>query len=86
MGKCSKCNEFFAPDFIFPLKGEDLQCVFCMLDKNEITIGDGKDGKKPKTYKKKDAIEDYKIFLKMLKSKPSISKYLMKKNMEERKK
>ena len=83
MGYCKKCYNFFPPDFMRDIEGndgtpdqEDKQCLFCMLDKKVISFT-GKN-KKEEQYTKKQCIKDYKLFLKELKSKGDIAKALAK--------
>ena len=83
MPKCQKCYQFYPPDFMRDIEGtegtpdqEDRQCVFCMLDKNVINFT-GKNGKEEQ-YSKKQCQNDYKKFLKELKSKTNIAKVLAK--------
>ena len=86
MPKCNICGEFVAPDFMFLIDERmDLQCAFCMIGKEEITVDKDSHGK-PRIYSKKQAVEDYRILLKMLKDNPKIAKSLIDKGVESLKK
>ena len=61
MGFCSKCRDFFPPDFM-----DNNLCHFCKKESNTIMTEDGI------LYNKGDVVKDYKIFLNKLKEKGSV--------------
>jgi len=80
MSKCVVCGEFLHPDFcvVKEIRGDEvISCVFCHLDKKELTIEDD-NGKMLKTVTKDQCIRDYKMYLKRLLDNPVISKILVK--------
>jgi hypothetical protein len=70
MPKCVKCFEILPPDFLDDVSATDKICIFCSRNIKEIKYG--KDNNKITT--KKEIIEEYKIFLKMVKEKNQILK------------
>lgn len=79
MARCAKCFQYFPPNFMREIpesKEGDLQCIFCMVGKDELTYDTDKG--KTGTYTKKQCVEDYKIFLKKIKEKPKIARTLAK--------
>ena len=63
MPQCAKCRDFFPPEFCVIAEDEDKLCLFCKRDANEIRYGE----KLEKVATKKEIVDDYKIFTKMLK-------------------
>lgn len=61
MGLCSKCRDFFPPDFI-----NDGICDFCKEGSNTIMNKEGI------LYTKREVMEDYRIFLGKLKDSKDI--------------
>lgn len=74
MPKCANCAGFYPPDLTESVGKDDYRCLFCKLGKDEIEV---KRPDKP-TYKytKKQAQDDYKRFLKEIKSNKNIAKIL----------
>lgn len=71
MGKCVKCNKFYHPDYCVDALPDDPNdtakiCLFCKLDKNELTIEDS-NGNALQTIKKDEASRLYEIYIKKLK-------------------
>lgn len=63
MPQCAKCRDFFPPEFCVVAEEDDKLCLFCKRDTKEIRYGDNLE----KVATKKEIIEDYKLFTKMLK-------------------
>lgn len=71
MGQCVKCRSMLPPQLLTDVSPTEKICLFCEVDKNEITYGQGK------TAKKEEVIKEYDIFLKMVKEKNQILKDAM---------
>jgi len=79
MPKCVTCDKYFHPDFSVLLKPgtEDkaCKCVFCYTGKTEIHI-ENEDGSPSYSVNKKQAIENYRIYVKKLKDDPKVAAVL----------
>jgi len=76
MGLCKKCYDRFPPDFMSELEGDDLECIFCKLDKKELTITTEEGF--TKKYTKEECKKEYETFLNMIKMSPTITEQLKK--------
>lgn len=72
MGQCVKCKCFLPPQLMTDVDDGKKLCLFCEVDKNEITYGQGK------VAVKEQIIKDYDMFLKIVKEKNNILKDAMK--------
>jgi len=61
MGLCSKCRDFYPPDFI-----DNHMCHFCKKETNVIMSENGE------MFNRQDVIRDYKELLNMIKEKGSV--------------
>ena len=80
MSKCVKCMNFYHPDMCIEtnIRGDNvIVCLFCYLEKNELTI-ENKDGKIIEKVSKKQASINYKKYLDKLITKPNIAKVISK--------
>ena len=79
MPKCVTCDKYLHPDFSVLLKPDTedkaCKCVFCYTGKSEVTVS-GADGKPDYTIGKREAIENYRIYVAKLKDDPKVSKVL----------
>jgi len=69
MGKCDKCWDILPPDFFCERDDDGMECVFCRVGKNYITLPAKVGGKK---YTKEECKKDYIKFLNMLKEKEAV--------------
>lgn len=72
MGQCVKCKKFFHPDYCTDALPDDPNdtakiCLFCKLDKKELTIED-QEGNIVQLVKKEEAERLYKIYIEKLKN------------------
>ena len=83
MPKCVQCYDFFHPDYMVEVDVKDnaYKCVFCHLDKKEITIATD-DGKKEEKLTKKECVQKYKAFLNRLYRSEKIQNILTKDGSE----
>jgi len=80
MPKCARCLKLFHPDWMLQeeFRGDDVKmCLFCKLDKNELTVVDEND-KIVETVNKEQASINYKKYLDELIKKPRIAELLVK--------
>jgi hypothetical protein len=66
MPKCVKCDKFFHPDFCVEVPDSDpvvCKCVFCHIEKKEVTVEDEETGKPVKTLTKAEAEEEYRRYV-----------------------
>ena len=80
MPKCQICLKMFHPDWMLQeeFRGDEIKlCLFCKLDKNELTVVDEND-KIVETVKKEQASINYKKYLDELIVKPRIAELLVK--------
>lgn len=79
MPRCVKCDKYFHPDFSVLLKPDtedkSCKCVFCYTEKKEVTVS-GEDGKPDYTVSKREAEENYRVYVAKLKEDPKVSKVL----------
>lgn len=69
MPKCVQCGGFFPPQLMRDIKDLAItikKCIFCVIDKDEITFPPDERGV-VKKYTKEEAKKDYMIFLRKLK-------------------
>jgi len=81
MPKCVKCNDYFHPDYCIEtnIRGDDvIICLFCRLDKKELTIVDEDDKTITGKVLKKEATVNYKRYLDDLIRQPNIAKTISK--------
>ena len=80
MPKCVKCHEFLHPDFcvIVDHTNNACKCVWCYTEKKEIMV-EHDDGTPDYPVKKKEAIQNYKIYIQDLKDSEKIQGAMMKK-------
>lgn len=79
MSLCANCMGLFPPDFLEKAEKDDKLCVFCKIGKDHITL-DKFTGRKK--YTRKECMEDYQKFLRMLKDRPSIARKLVEGKVE----
>lgn len=80
MAKCAKCDDWFHPDLMLVID-ESMnaqKCVFCYLDKTEITIQDEETGEVQDKVTKREASARYKAYLNRLKRNPKIREKMFK--------
>ncbi|MFW6007944.1 MAG: hypothetical protein ACOCP8_01655 [archaeon] len=67
MGQCVTCNKFLGPNYCITVNEDtdEKQCVFCYLEKDEITVED--DNGNQKKLKKEEAVKKYREFLNKIK-------------------
>jgi hypothetical protein len=81
MGKCVKCNMFYHPDWMLEeeIRGDMVKvCVFCKLDKTELTVIDEETQKVKEVVTKDQAVTNYRKYLERLSHKPRIAEILVK--------
>jgi len=69
MPKCVKCGDFFPPQLMRDIKDVSItikKCIFCTIDKDEITLPPDEKGN-IKKYTREQAKKDYTMFLRKLK-------------------
>lgn len=78
MSVCVKCNQFHHPDYCVVIDEENnaCKCVWCYLDKNEITIEDTETGRLIKKLTKKEANKEYMEYLRKVSDNPNIRQIL----------
>ena len=80
MPQCVVCNKLFHPDWVIEteIRGDMVKsCMFCKLDKNELTVVDESD-KLVEIVNKEQASVNYKRYLDDLSKKPRIAEILVK--------
>jgi hypothetical protein len=80
MPQCARCLKMFHPDWMIQeeFRGDIIKsCLFCKLDKNELTVVD-KDDKIEEKVTKDQASINYKKYLDELSRKPRIAEILVK--------
>jgi hypothetical protein len=77
MPKCVTCDQFFHPDMsvIVDEATTACKCVFCYTEKQEITVEES-DGKPSYRVTKKEAIENYRVYISKLKEDDKVAKIL----------
>ena len=80
MPKCVTCDKFFHPDMSVLLEpdneaNKDCKCVFCYTGKSEITIEE-ETGRPAYKVTKREAIENYRVYVAKLKDDPKVAKVL----------
>jgi hypothetical protein len=71
MPKCVKCDGFFPPQLMRDIEDVAItvkKCIFCVIDKDEITLPPDENGKMRK-YTREEAKKDYLMFLNKMKEK-----------------
>lgn len=84
MGKCVQCEDFFPPHFMIDMEEKEdppQKCIYCHLDKKEVTMVDDETGREEKV-SKKQAVERYKKFIKRLFQSKNIQDALSKQNTQ----
>jgi len=84
MPKCARCQKLFHPDWMIEeeFRGDVIKsCLFCKLDKNELTVTD-KDDKIEQIVNKEQASINYQKYLDELVKKPRIAELLVKAKSE----
>jgi hypothetical protein len=69
MPKCVKCGEIFPPQLMKDIQEVAItikKCIFCIIDKDEITLPADEKGKLRK-YTREEAKKDYLMYLRKLK-------------------
>ncbi len=80
MPQCARCLNLFHPDWMLQeeFRGDEIKmCLFCKLDKQELTV-EGEDGKIQEIVTKEQASINYKKYLDELSKKPRIAEILVK--------
>jgi wyosine [tRNA(Phe)-imidazoG37] synthetase (radical SAM superfamily) len=67
MGQCKNCNEFFPPEFMM----EQEKCMYC--DSGVDIVNLKNENGELEVYHKRQCIEDYKLFMKKLRSRPGVA-------------
>ncbi len=77
MPKCVKCLDYFHPDMCVVVDEKDMacRCVFCHIEKQEITV-ENEDGSPSHTVTKKEAIYNYKKYIQDLKESDKVQNIL----------
>lgn len=78
MPKCASCFRYFHPDWCIEsnIRGDNvIQCMFCRLDKDVLTIDDD-NGNVIETVTKMEASVNYLKYLDELSTKPNIAKII----------
>jgi hypothetical protein len=70
MPLCSKCRNFFPPQFVKKVTNTDYLCVFCEKGVDEITYGTGN----VKKITKDQVVNEYKKFIRMVKEDSNVLK------------
>ena len=84
MSRCKVCRKVFHPDYIVVknIRGDEVKsCIFCHLDKKELTITDD-NGKFVENVTKDQASRAYLGYLRDLVKQPKIAELLTKANPE----
>ena len=79
MPKCVTCDNTFHPDMCVEIDefSKACKCVFCYTGKSEIHV-DNDDGSPSHSVTKKQAIENYRIYLKKLSENDKVRNIMMK--------
>ena len=77
MPKCVTCDQYFHPDYsvIVDEATTACKCVFCYIEKSEVTLEE-ENGKPACKVTKKEAIENYRIYISKLKDDEKVAKVL----------
>lgn len=87
MPKCVICQDRYHPDWCIEesIRGDEVKiCLFCKLDKKELTVVDETD-KIKEVVTKEQAVVNYKRYLKMLSKKHRIAEILAKSKVSDKK-
>jgi len=87
MPKCVICQDRFHPDWCIEemIRGDVVRiCLFCKLDKKELTVVDDND-KVKEIVTKIQAVANYKKYLEMLSKRPRIAEILAKEKTSDKK-